>query len=269
MIRLIATDIDGTLLNLNRQVSDRTKEAIRLAQSRGVIVIPCSGRHFPGTRAIARQAGMKDALLCGNGAQARTLSGEVIANHPFSPEECLKIIDFAEKNGLQYNVYANDVIYSSKMNSVLTYYENLNLTLPENERCVFELCDGRKAVETNEHNLLKIELLRLWPAIRPSVRALLSALPVCAEGNFVSSVEVHAPGINKGTGLRDVAQKYGISLSETMAFGDENNDVDMLRMAGIGVAMGNGADCAKQAADIIAPDNHHDGVADVIERYIL
>ena len=116
---LIALDIDGTLLNSARQITETTKKAIAETRLQGIKVIPCSGRHYSGTRSIALQAGMGDAVICGNGALVTTWNGEVISAAMLNPQRCMELLRFCESYHLGCNLYANDILHTLKPNSFL------------------------------------------------------------------------------------------------------------------------------------------------------
>lgn len=267
---LIALDLDGTILNSARQITLGTRSAIEQARACGIKVIPCSGRHFSGTRSVALQAGMGDAIVCGNGALVTTWHGETIFAKMFNPDRCLELLGFCEEYQLGCNLYANDVLYTLSPNSVTAYYERLNAYLPADICCIYQFIpDMRAAIEENADRILKFEIFPLPDEPRSVLLDMLKARPDMAEeGNLRTSVELHASGVNKGTGLTEAARYFGISMKNVMAVGDGENDVNMLKMAGMGAAMGNAVHEAKAAADIILPSHDEDGVAWGIRKFI-
>lgn len=267
---LIALDLDGTLLNSARQITPGTRTAIGQARACGVKVIPCSGRHFSGTRPVAMQAGMGDVIICGNGALVTTWQGETIFAKMLNPSRCLELLEFCEEYRLGSNLYADDVLYTLIPNSVTKYYEQLNEQLAADIHCSCRfVSDMRAAIEENAEKILKFEIFPLPDEPR---RVLLDVLERCPdmseEGNLRTSVELHASGVNKGTGLAEAARYFGIPMENVMAIGDGENDVTMLKMAGMGAAMGNAVSEAKAAADIVLPSNNEDGVAWAIHQFV-
>lgn len=266
--KLIALDIDGTLLNSARQITPPTKDAIAEARSHEIIVVPCSGRHYSGTRSLALQAGMGDAVICGNGALVTTWSGEVISAAMLNPQRCKALLRFCEFYHLGCNLYADDILYALKPNSVTSYYENLNMQLPQDAQCKYRFVqDMDAAIEENAEKILKFEIFPVPDEPRKNLLDMLGACAdMTAEGNLRTSVELHASGVSKATGLLDAARYYGIPMKQVLAVGDAENDVDMLRAAGLGAAMGNAIDAAKEAADEVIPSNDENGVAWVIRN---
>ena len=214
---------------------------------------------------------MGDLIIAGNGAQVRTLSGDVLFQRLLDPAPCLELFRIAEKWGAACNLYADDQIFSQTPNRVLDYYRRLNHRLPVSCRCVCHLVDSLpREIQRREKGLLKMELLPVPPEAVPAVRALEEQRPdVLLEGNLCTSVEMHASGVDKGVGLQVAAAHYGISLLDTLAFGDAENDVPLLKTAFVGAAMGNAVDTARAAADLIVPDNDHHGVARTIRKYVF
>ena len=267
---LIALDLDGTLLNSDRQITPGTCAAIGQARACGVKVIPCSGRHFSGTRPVAMQAGMGDVIICGNGALVTTWQGETIFAKMLNPSRCLELLDLCEEYHLSSNLYADDVLYTLIPNSVTKYYEQLNEQLAADIHCSCRfVSDMRAAVEENAEKIMKFEIFPL-PYLPP--RILFDMLERCPdmseEGNLRTGVELHASGVNKGTGLAEAARYLGIPMENVMAVGNGENDVTMLKMAGMGAAMGNAVSEAKAAADLVLPSNNEDGVAWAIHRFV-
>lgn len=268
--KLIALDIDGTLLNSARQITQASKDAIEMARKRGVIVIPCSGRHFSGTRPIAMQAGMGDAVICGNGALVTTWEGSVISGKMLDPQRCLELLQFCEFYHLGSNLYANDVLYTLAPNSVTRYYERMNSQLPQEVQCRYSfVTDLAAEIKKNASGILKFEIFPLPEEPREALLAMLEQCPdMAAEGNLRTSVELHASGVSKATGLRDAAEYFGVPMAQVLAVGDAENDIAMLRAAGLGAAIGNAIEAAKESADEVIPSNDEDGVAWVIQKYL-
>lgn len=268
--RLIVTDLDGTLLSSRSRLSLSTRWAIRRAREAGIRVVPCSGRYFPGTRAIAWRAGMGDLLIVGNGAQVRTFAGEILFQRLLEPTDCVNVLNIARKWSLACNLYAGDTIYAQAPNRVLDYYRKLNRTLPTDYYCPCVIVDDlSRIIEKQADALLKMELLPVSEGAADELRALGGRSPQLAfEGNWRTSLEAHAAGVDKGTGLKFAAAYYGLSPAETLAFGDGENDVPLLQAAFAGAAMGNAVEQARVAADFVVPDNDHHGVARTIRKYI-
>ncbi len=268
--KLIALDIDGTLLNSARQITQASKNAIEKARKQGVMVVPCSGRHFSGTRPIAMQAGMGDVVICGNGALVTTWDGSVISGKMLDPQRCLELLRFCEYYHLGGNLYANDVLYTLAPNGVTRYYERMNAQLPPEMQCRYSfVTDLAAVIEEHASDILKFEIFPLPDEPREVLLAMLERCPdMWAEGNLRTSVELHASGVSKATGLRDAASYFGIPMAQVLAAGDAENDIAMLRAAGLGAAMGNAIDAAKESADEVIPSNDEDGVAWVIQKYL-
>ena len=126
-----------------------------------------------------------------------------------------------------------------------------------------------EAIEENAEKILKFEVFPVPDEPRAVLLDMLNTYTdMTAEGNLCTSVELHASGVSKATGLQDAARYYGIPIGQVLAVGDAENDLDMLRTAGLGAAMGNAIEAAKAAADEVIPSNDEDGVAWVIRNYL-
>ena len=162
------------------------------------------------------------------------------------------------------------VLYTLIPNNVTKYYEQLNEQLAADIHCSCRfVSDMRAAIEENAEKILKFEIFPLPDEPRRMLLDMLERCPdMSEEGNLRTSVELHASGVNKGTGLAEAARYFGIPMENVMAIGDGENDVTMLKMAGMGAAMGNAVSEAKAAADIVLPSNNEDGVAWAIHQFV-
>ena len=268
--RLIAVDLDGTLLNSAHQITQETRAAISFARRQGMKVLPCSGRHFSGTRSVARQAGMGDAVICGNGALVTTWQGETISASMLAPGRCQALLQFCSFYRLGSNLYADDVLYTCRENSVTRYYDGLNHSLPPQEQCRWQtVTDLSAEADRHAQGILKLEIFPLPDEPREALLQMLDSWQdVAAEGNLRTSVELHASGVSKATGLADAAKYYGLPLTETLAVGDAENDVSMLKAAGLGAAMGNAVAARRGDPDQIISHCDENGVAWVIRQYV-
>ncbi len=261
--RLIALDLDGTLLDQNRKISAKNQAAIDRAKALGIPVVLCSGRYHAGVRLIAKMAGVHDVLVCGNGAQVTTAAGEDIVARYMSLGDTRHLAALAQLMKLPFSVYADNMLYSAWMHDTFRYYK-------ANE-CPVKHLDTPFPTQVDENSrILKIEIHgRFTSEHERQLRQCIDALgTVVGEGDFLTSVECHVKDVSKGTGLAAAAAYYGIPLKNTLAVGNAENDLSMLETAGYAVAVDNAVDELKAIADHIAPDHEHDGVAEAIDWFL-
>lgn len=272
MYRLVAIDLDGTLLDMNKKISNRNKRAIALAKEKGVKIVICSGRVFTGARLYAKQVDSRDPVIACNGAIiCENIDGEVIYSDNLDTEAGLKIVDICHKHQVYYHVYSGNTMLTEKLGfTSLKYFEN-NRLLPLEDRVDIEVVQNMaEKIKSMQGQVLKFvvvtddtELLR---RVRNEIEQIYG---VAVMSSNYDNFEVMNKGVSKGAALKRLSELLSIPAGEMMAIGDNENDISMLEYAGLGVAMDNGEDCAKEAAQYVTASNSQDGVAEAIEKFIL
>lgn len=266
MIKLIALDCDGTLIADDRTITLRTKDALICAQKQGMRIALVSGRPQSGFYYEVEQLELvKHHGLIGayNGGLVKDVeSGEVKYAQELQLEKAKAFLAGIEQYDITYIVDDGENLYSNT---------------PDNQYVIHEYRDHRLNLvhdtnlkETLNFSPMKI-LLTADPARIDEIHDELLAL--CGEdlGAIRSTpfyLEITAKGVNKSNALDHICEAVGIEKSEVIAFGDQLNDMEMVRDAGIGVAMGNATAELKEIADIVTSDNNSDGIAEVIEQYL-
>ena len=247
-VKLIASDLDGTLFGADHTLSERTIAAIRSAHEAGIRVVAATGRSFTSAVPRLRPAGVIGHAVCSNGS----LVHDVVANvteHRF-PIDPVHVARF----------FAADVIEigNDSFADIAFTHDDLGATptlvgRPQSHHRTTKLMVQHPYFEQDELRA------RLLPH-------LVDPLNVSCSG--VEFVEVTGHGVDKSTGLSHLCDRWGISAREVVAFGDNHNDVGMLLWAGHGVAMGNAADSAIEVADEVIGDHRDDAVAVYIESIV-
>jgi Cof subfamily protein (haloacid dehalogenase superfamily) len=265
--RLIALDLDDTLLRSDLSISFRTRNAIRRAAQEGVSIVLASGRVPHALDSFSRVLGLhkRDGyLICGNGTiitESRT--GKVVYESLLPKNAALVAFDLADAEGFPVQLYDDNVMYISRQNEFTNYDQKLT-----GMRQVV-VSNFRSMVEAGVHKLI----IPGDPMILKPLEDILRTYLDTDVTLFTSKpyfLEILPPNIDKGTALAFVAQQLEISREEVFAIGDSMNDEAMLRWAGCGVAMANSDPRIKNIAALITErTNDDDGVAEVIERYVL
>lgn len=272
MYKLVAIDLDGTLLNTDKEISERNKKAIASAIRKGIKVIVCSGRVYTGARLYAKQIGSVDPVIACNGAIiTEHLDGEVLYSDNLNTEDCLKINDICRKHGVYYHVYAGDTMLTEKLGFTSKKYYERNKALPEEDRVDIEVVDNMaEKLKSIPGKVLKFvivsEDLQLLRTVRNDMKKIES---VDLMSSNYDNFEVMNKGVSKGAALKRLSEILSISAAEMIAIGDNENDISMFEYAGLSIAMGNAESCAKEAAMCMTGANNQDGVAIAIEKYIL
>lgn len=270
--RLIATDLDHTLLNAAGEVSPRTRAALDAAREAGIVVVPATARQAKGLQAVASQAGFADWALLGNGAVATHLaSGEVLFSEEAAPADLAVVArELGSRiDGLLWaSVRSAGSVFVAQEGyaSVATFRDHMREPASLGGVSLATVL-GAPAVK------LVVRHPELSPAVLYETLQQLVAEGVVPAGltstlSGAPFMEIMAAGVNKGTGVARLAASLGIDQSEVLAFGDGLNDAEMLEWAGRGVAMSNAVPEARAVANEIAASNEDFGVARVIERVL-
>lgn len=267
MYKLIALDMDGTLLNPEGRITPRTQAAITAARARGVTVVLTSGRPLEGMTPYLAELGLTgpdDYVICYNGALVQKVSDQrIIRSQLLTGKDASAIAHLADELGV--NIHGFSVRQGLISPRVSTYTEHesqlvkmpINLvdfaTLPADEQVMKVMMIDPEPQLSRAIAQLPAELYERYTVVRSS--------PYFLE--FMNKLS------NKGTGVAALAEHLGIDASEVIAVGDAGNDRHMIEYAGLGVAMGNATDEIKGLAQHITARNDDDGVAKVIEQFIL
>lgn len=271
-IKMIGLDLDGTLLTDKKELTERTKNALRAAISQGVYVLVATGRPWMGVPEELRNFPGMEYALTSNGARiVKIATGEVIEEHLLPPLSAKKALEICEKYDTLQEVYFDGQGYApeEKLARVEHYHKNPNMW-EYTRRTRIAVPDIFEVLEKENRGLDKTQALFADMDERAQAwRELEQCEDLELVGSLKYNIEINHKGVNKGTGLVNLGKILGISREEIMAFGDGDNDTVMLKEVGFGVAMENGEPQVKAAADYITLSNEDDGVADAIERFVL
>ncbi len=265
MIKLIAFDLDGTLTDDKKEITPHTLDALMNIQSQGVRLVLASGRPPYGMRPLARQLHMEQyggIILCYNGGHVEDCATGKVYVERKMPEEVLPMLHrFQEESGMTLMTYYEDKIYTEHPDD-----QYVGISAFNNKMQVVGVSDFLSEAPRPLNKCLIVgphDKQVVWEEkIRETTK---DYLYVCHSTPYF--IEILPKGIDKGPSLLSLGERLGVKPSEIMAFGDSNNDAQMLRLAGIGVAMSNADESLKQIADYVTLDNNSDGVAYALKHF--
>lgn len=270
--KLICTDMDGTLLNSNNEISKRNLEAIKKASEKGVQVAVSTGRLFVSANYYADLIGVKTPVIASNGAYIRDKNiDKVIYKSLLGYKNCKKVMEVMKK----YDMYAHFNTYNSIITEKLVhsskFYSKMNESLPQDRRInIMITSNWEESFKEYENEILKcIVIDKDYEKLKLVKEELLKEEGLEVVSSFVNNIEVMTKGVSKGNAVDILANYYNLSREEVMCIGDSENDLSMIKFAGMGVAMGNGSELVKENSDYITDTNNEDGVAKAIEKFIL
>jgi Cof subfamily protein (haloacid dehalogenase superfamily) len=259
--------MDGTMLDDATRIPEKNRLAVAEAMRRGVAVTTATGRMYKSARVFAEQLGIHDVpLICYNGSMIRGMDGETLLHLRLGMDVAHGLLDIFRKRGIYVQSYIDDELYVHDFDDrkYIYYYYYSNFGTHGQP-----IGDGIYAPQTPPTKLLAIT------SGLDESRALMREISeIFGDRLYVTTsnadfVEMMNPEAGKEKCLRRLAGILGVEMENVMAIGDGDNDAEMIKMAGIGVAVANARNSAKMAADVIAPSNDECGVAWAIEKYVL
>lgn len=271
MYKLIASDLDETLLDDNHEIPQRVIDAIAKAREKGVRFVPSTGRPFGSVAGVLKTLGLAgsddDYVLSFNGGCiTKNSSDEPLTTSFLDPKTAEAIYQAGRAYGVCMHINTLDPVYLYNYLPVERAYIEGRMNIHETFEGSLDFLGETGVVKIIFMSLDMDYLRRIEKEMAAS--GLSEGLDVYYSGNRY--LEFNARGTNKGAGLERLASLLGVDLSETIAIGDNSNDISMIKAAGLGCAVANASDEAKACADYVCQaDNNAGAVAEVIEKFIL
>jgi Cof subfamily protein (haloacid dehalogenase superfamily) len=284
MIKCIASDMDGTLLNSNQQISEENKEAILKAQAQGIEFVVATGRSYQEATYVLAQVGLTCPVICVNGAEVRSKEGEVLSATPIDKQLAREAASRLIEKDVYFEVYTNKGAFTMDVDKAVSILIDIIMSAnPEVNREEVIEAAGARLRDGLIHTIEDYELLfadenyQIYKLLAFSFEAdrlesanesllELEGLAVSTSGH--DNLEITNEQAQKGIALESFVKEKGIDLAETMAIGDNYNDVSMLEKAGRSVAMGNADYYIKSLCDVVTGINDESGVAKAILEVI-
>lgn len=264
-IRLVAMDLDDTLLRDDRTISPRVVKAIQKAQAQGVKMTIATGRMSISARPYAEQLGLDVPVITYHGAMIqRVLSGEILFRRVIPSALATEIVQDVAGRGVYAQIYLKDRVLVPELKDWSHEYARIASVRVEEADLSILLSQEPEGVEKILLMGEESDLDQLAPLLRQCYGE-----KVHITKSKPCFLEIMDGSVNKGVALATLAERFGIDRSEVMAIGDSFNDLEMINYAGLGVAMGNARPEIQEQADIVTATNEEDGVAEAIERYVL
>ena len=288
MYKLVAIDLDGTMLNSYGMVTESTKQVIKNTINKGIEVIIASGRPIDSIKTIAKEIGSENYFIAGNGALIYDIKKDEIIYEKFmNKQKVLEIIKICEENSISYNIYTEKTIIAKGLKYNVLYYYKENLKKEENKKTnitivedVYEyiknlenekflkitVCDETKSVFNSIIRKLRtvedIDVLDVLHMSKKMKKQGTEDVPI--EYYYT---EISLKDVDKWNAIEYLANKMNISKDEIIAIGDNINDKEMIENAKVGIAMGQSTPVITEIADFVTSNNNEDGVAKALEKY--
>lgn len=268
--KLLAADMDSTALTHDKRLTERTISAMTKAIAQGKHVLFSTGRSICFVKPYMDMVeGMRYAICAAGASVLDIKTGEKLLYKTIDSETCKMIIAAASGGYVMPILFRNDESYGTRWcvdncaDFGVKFYE-------QTYRRYMNICeDAFNSYMEDPAPLEKINLFYGNDFEADGVYEKIKELPISFSTHTPHSLEINAPGVSKANGLKALCKHLGIELSECIAVGDAENDEEMISIAGLKVAMGNAEDRIKRIADVTCADCENDGVAEIIEQYLL
>lgn len=288
MYKLVAIDLDGTMLNSYGVVTENTKKIIKEKIEKGIEIIIASGRPIDSIKAIAKEIGSKNYFIGGNGAVIYDIQKDKIIYEKYMPKEkVLEIVKTCEENSITYNVYTDKTILATTLKYNVLYYHKENLKKPEDKKTniimvkdmydyiskmkeekflKITICDDTKSVFNSIMRKIKqigdIEVLDVSHMSRKIIRQGTEEVPI--EYYYT---EISSKNVDKWDAIEFLMEKMQIKKEEVIAIGDNMNDKKMIQNAGLGIVMEGSTPTITNLAKYVTDTNNNEGVAKALEKF--
>ncbi len=264
MIKLIATDMDDTLLNSSRNITPYTMDVLDRVRAKGVKFTICTGRMYDSSKIYVDMLKLTDPIIVYNGAMiVDPVSGKQLYHRPLENHMAIKVLELAQQWGCHSQIYLNDKLYTEKIDDEALMYQKHTSTA--------SIATGKPLTRCLECPTTKIILImnkelvaQRLPLVKEMFKDELEI--TVSKPEYLEFMDIR---VNKGKTLAHLASIMGLDKDQIMAFGDARNDIPMLEYAGHSYAVANAIPEARAAAKSVCLSNDEDGVAKCIEQYVL
>lgn len=276
-IKLVAIDLDGTVVNEELQIADQViADLQRAEQEFGVKVIIATGRMFPSTIKFSKMVGLNNPVIAYQGAMIRDLEG--LITEPDRPAEAFptlyhqglaidtvkELIEIINERQLHANLYINDILYTNQFNEKSWYYKMITGVTPIEAPDFYQVLKDDPLSYPSKIMIIDDECKQLAEDLKTQFG---SKLHIClSRKDFCEIVDAD---VSKWRAIEHLMQLYGLDKSEVMAIGDQENDIPMILGAGVGVAMGNAPQSIQTIADFVTKPISENGVSHALEKFVF
>lgn len=290
MYKLITVDLDGTLLNKYGEVTEYSKNIIKRLTEQGVLVVLASGRISESVLTIAKEIGANKYYISGNGSVLYDMQKEEIIYEKYlSKEKVLELVELCEKNSIYYNIYTESSVIAKSLNYNVAFYNYENTKKSSNKKTEINIVDDVykyvKDLNTNKFlkmticdenkivfssilrkikNIQNIDVLEVSHMSKKKIK--MGTKEISVEYFYT---EITSKNVDKWYAIEEIMKKEKINKDEVISFGDNNNDILMIKNAGLGIAMGHSNEEVKKVAKFVTKTNDQDGVADALKNIML
>ena len=262
MIKMVATDIDGTIANWDGEFSPAVRNCLKILSNIGIKVVLVTGRMHSSAIHVAKDLELTTPIISYQGGLVKDLDGKTLYQQNLNSDYAKEIIKWAEENNIHINLYIDDKLYVNKDDEIIKKYVDgkyIDYTV-----CSFddlEIANVNKILAIDYSDAQKVTgWVEELQAKYPDLYIVKSTPYFCEIGSGLAK---------KSLGVEFLCKLWNIQTNEVLTIGDQNNDIDLIKSGGVGVAMGNATDELKHCADYITDTVDNDGFVKAIEKFVV
>lgn len=267
--KVIAFDLDGTLLNSEGKILSSSKKIIQTCLNKGIKIILVTGRHHTAAYPYYHELNLDTPMICCNGTYIyQPATNQILCANPLSLSQAKTILNLAEQYDLHLLMYSRDamnyVASNEHMKKLSQWVETCSPDIRPNLRQIADFY----TLLNNDETIWKCVISHPDRTLIDQVLQSLSLEEFSCEWSWIDRVDIANTGNTKGNTLLELLHLWNIDPQNVIAFGDNHNDISMLKAVGLGVAMGNAEDLVKQQSDLITLTNDEDGISAVLTSFM-
>ncbi len=268
--KMIYSDLDGTLLNSKKEISSANKDIISKLEDLGIVFGIATGRIYPAAKIFAKQLNLNSPIICCNGALVvDPRNDHAVISNTIDNSLVKRIINVIKKYDVYYHFYTIDTIYAEKSEHVIEYFKEFSKDKPEDERVKTVVDSSVIDLITDDMNIFKVGVfVDDSERSQDLIKDLQSIEGIAGYKSLGHIYDIVVDGVDKGYALEQLGELLNVKREEIMAFGDNENDINMLKYAGMGIAMQNSREDVKEVSDYIGKTNDEDGVFYGVKKFI-
>lgn len=268
MIKLIACDLDGTLLDSNHELTDDNIKVVEELKDLAIPFVIATGRIYPSAAEFSLKLGLKTPVIACNGAVVKNpITDEMLFHYPVETDLMLEVVEICKKNNIYFHIYTIDTVYAERNERLMKMYNSWKEKDPDNSLVKTAVVDD--VAEIVKNNIVyKLGLYIDENGAQEAYDEIIKISGLTSCFSLSTLVDIFNEDASKGNALVELGKYFGIETNEIMALGDNENDIPMLETAGLGIAMLDAVDKVKKSANEVTDSNNNSGVAKAIRKHL-
>lgn len=268
MIRLVACDLDGTLLNNDHEITDDNRKVVEDLKAKDIPFVIATGRIYPSAAEFAKSLDLSTPIIACNGAVVKDpVEDKILYHYPVDKDTMLALIKICKKHDIYFHIYSLDTVYAERNERLIKKYNDWKAKDPK--KSLVKTAVVRHIEEVIETEVIyKLGLYIDEEGAKEAYDEMVKLPGITSCFSLSTLVDIFNEEASKGVAVMALTEQYGLSINEVMALGDNENDMPMLKAAGLGVAMRDARDQVKAVADDVTDSNENSGVAKAIRKHI-